>query len=152
MLRKNPLIFGLCVAIEPYAWRKDRADFALYVYRRREGLAVKQLLPPGYRPVYRQWEWYRAARDSPQGRWSEPYIGEGGDRTPMVTFSARSAATAALSGSSPPTWRWITSAISAATSTGWTWAPRAIVSWSAPAAGFWPTRWTATSSPARIRT
>jgi serine/threonine protein kinase len=88
MLRKNPLIFGLCVAMEPYAWREDRRDFALYVYRRREGLAVKQLLLPGYRPIYRQWEWYRAAQESPQGRWCEPYVGEGGDRTPMVTFSA----------------------------------------------------------------
>ena len=51
-------------------------------------MAVKQLLPPAYQPLYRQWEWYRAAKDGPQGRWSEPYIGEGGDRTPMVTFSA----------------------------------------------------------------
>jgi serine/threonine protein kinase len=88
MLHKTPLIFGLCVAFEPYAWRKDRQDFALYVYRRREGLAVKQLLPPAYQPLYRQWQWYLAAKDSPQGRWSEPYVGEGGDRTPMVTFSA----------------------------------------------------------------
>ena len=88
MLHKTPLIFGLCVAFEPYAWRKDREDFACYVYRRREGLTVKQLLPPQYQPLYRQWEWYRAAKDSPQGRWCEPYIGEGGDRTPMVTFSA----------------------------------------------------------------
>ena len=88
MLRKSPLIFGLCVAFEPRAWRADRSDFALYVYRRRGGLAVKQLLPPGYQPLYRQWSWYRAAKESPQGRWCEPYLGEGGDRTPMVTFSA----------------------------------------------------------------
>jgi serine/threonine protein kinase len=88
MLHKAPLIFGMCVAFEPYAWRKDREDFACYVYRRREGLAVKQLLPPGYRPIYRQWPWYRVAKDSPQGRWCEPYVGEGGDNTPMVTFSA----------------------------------------------------------------
>jgi serine/threonine protein kinase len=88
MVHKSPLIFGLCVALEPYAWRKDRPDFALYVYRRPDGLAVKQLLPPGYQPLYRQWEWYRAAKDSPHGRWSEPYVDEGGGDTPMVTFSA----------------------------------------------------------------
>jgi hypothetical protein len=88
MLRKTPRIFGLCVAFEPYAWRKDRPDFALYVYRRREGLAVKQLLLPSYQPLYRDWEWYRAAKESPQGRWGEPYVGDGGDHTPMVTFSA----------------------------------------------------------------
>jgi tRNA A-37 threonylcarbamoyl transferase component Bud32 len=88
VLNRTPLVFGLCVAFEPYAWRKDRQDFACYVYRHQGQLAVKQLLPPAYQPLYRQWEWYRAAMQSPQGRWSEPYIGEGGDRTPMVTFSA----------------------------------------------------------------
>ena len=87
LLGKSPLIFGLCVAYEPFAWRTDCEDFALYVYRRRDGLAVKQLVPPLYRPLYRQWEWYRIAQGTPQGRWGEPYIGEGGDGTPMVTFS-----------------------------------------------------------------
>lgn len=88
MLGKAPLIFGLCVAFEPRQWRSDQEDFALYVFRRQKEFAVKQLLLPTYRPSYRQWEWYRVAKDSPQGRWGEPYIGEGGDRTPMVTFSA----------------------------------------------------------------
>ena len=88
LLRKSPRIFGLCVAFEPRQWRKDREDFAYYVFRRPSGITAKQLLPPSYRPVYRDWPWYRAAKDAPQGRWSEPYIGEGGDRTPMVTFSA----------------------------------------------------------------
>jgi predicted Ser/Thr protein kinase len=88
MLNKAPLIFGLCVAFEPFEWRKDQRDFAHYVFRRRSGLAVKQLLPPAYQPIYREWEWYRVAKDAPHGRWSEPYIGEGGDDTPMVTFSA----------------------------------------------------------------
>jgi tRNA A-37 threonylcarbamoyl transferase component Bud32 len=88
MLQKAPTIFGLCVAFEPRQWRKDREDFALYVYRRGQRVATKQLLPPGYRPIYRQWEWYRVAKENPQGRWCEPYIGEGGDHTPMVSFSA----------------------------------------------------------------
>jgi predicted Ser/Thr protein kinase len=88
MLDKSPRIFGLCVALEPNEWRKGQEDFAFYVYRRNDGLAVKQLLPPAYQPHYRQWDWYRAAKDSARGRWCEPYIGEGGDRTPMVTFSA----------------------------------------------------------------
>ncbi len=37
MLNKSPLIFGLCVAFEPYQWRKDRRDFAYYVFRRTRG-------------------------------------------------------------------------------------------------------------------
>ena len=88
MLGKTRRIFGLCVAFEPFQWRKGREDFALYVFRRRGELAVKQLLPPGYQPVYRQWEWYCAGKEKPQGGWSEPYIGDGGDHTPMVTFSS----------------------------------------------------------------
>jgi len=88
MLGKTPLIFGLCVAFEPHQWRGAEQDFAYYVFRRPHGLAVKRLLPPAYRPNYRQWEWYRAGQDAPHGRWSEPYIGTGGDGTPMVTFSA----------------------------------------------------------------
>lgn len=88
MLARTPLIFGLCVAFEPFGFAKDREDFALYVYRRSEGFAVKQLLLPAYQPIYRKWAWYRAGKESPQGRWCEPYIGEGGDGTPMVTFSA----------------------------------------------------------------
>jgi len=88
MLRKSPLIFGLCVAFEPHQWRKDREDFAYYVFRRSGGMVVKQLLPTSYRPIYRDWSWYREAKDAPHGRWSEPYIGEGGDCTPMVTYSA----------------------------------------------------------------
>lgn len=83
-----PQIFGLGVAFEPHQWRPDQQDFALYVYRHAQTFAVKQLLPPDYLPVYREWEWYRVAKDAPQGRWSEPYIGEGGDNTPMVSYSA----------------------------------------------------------------
>lgn len=88
LLGRNRLIFGLCVAMEPFAWRPDLEHFALYVYRRPEGLTVRQLVPPAYRPPYWQWEWYRQATGHPQGRWSEPYIGSGGDHRPMVTFSA----------------------------------------------------------------
>jgi serine/threonine protein kinase len=87
-LHRSPLIFGLCVALEPFAWRAERQDFALYVYRRREGLAVKQLVPPSYESLYREWEWYVAGKEDSQGRWTEPYVDEQADHTPMVTFSA----------------------------------------------------------------
>jgi serine/threonine protein kinase len=88
MLGKSHLIFGMCVAFEPRQWRPDRRDFALFVYRRAGGLKVKQLVPPSYLPLYREWEWYRAVKNAPRGRWCEPYIGEGGDKTPMVTYSS----------------------------------------------------------------
>jgi predicted Ser/Thr protein kinase len=88
MLGKSPLIFGLCVAMEPYQWRADRRDFALYIFRGSKGLVSRQLLPPFYRPFYRQWDWYKNAAAAPGGRWGEPYVGLGADQTPMVTFSA----------------------------------------------------------------
>lgn len=88
LLDRSPRIFGICVAMEPYQWRADREDFALYVYRSGGELRAKQLVLPEYRPHYRQWDWYRGAAGAVQGRWGEPYVGEGGDNTPMVTFSA----------------------------------------------------------------
>jgi predicted Ser/Thr protein kinase len=87
MLGKSPLIFGVCVAMEPFQWRADRQDFALYMYRGPKGLVSRQLLPPFYQPFYRQWDWYKIAAASPSGRWGEPYVGLGADQTPMVTFS-----------------------------------------------------------------
>ena len=88
MLQKSPLIFGICVAMEPFQWRADRQDFALYIFRGPKGLVSRQLLPPFYRPVYRQWDWYKIVTASTSGRWGEPYVGLGADHTPMVTFSA----------------------------------------------------------------
>jgi len=88
MLTRSPRIFGLCVAGEPGAIEADCRDFALYVFRGREGLTLKQLVPPAYQPHYRQWPWYRAARNQRAGAWSEPYVGPGAEGMPMVTFSA----------------------------------------------------------------
>ncbi len=88
LLGKYPMIFGICVAMEPFQWQADRKDFALYVYRSGQGLAAHQLVPPVYEPGYRQWDWYYAAKDAPKGRWCEPYVDPCADRTPMVTFSA----------------------------------------------------------------
>jgi predicted Ser/Thr protein kinase len=88
VLEKTPLVFGVCVAFEPFAWQEDREDFALYVFRKDGQLVVTHLLPPSYRPLYREWDWYRVAKENPQGSWSEPYIDAGGSQVPMVTFSA----------------------------------------------------------------
>ena len=88
ILDKAPLVYGMCVAFEPYQWRAEQQDFAFYVYRDGQEIAVKRLVPPDYRPVYREWHWYRVAAESPQGRWSEPYVDTGGGQVPMVTFSA----------------------------------------------------------------
>jgi tRNA A-37 threonylcarbamoyl transferase component Bud32 len=88
LLEQTPLVFGMCVAFEPNEWQPGRADFALYVYRQAGKLAKRQLLPPSYQPFYRECEWYRDVRSTPDGRWCEPYVERVAGRTPMVTFSA----------------------------------------------------------------
>jgi serine/threonine protein kinase len=85
-LDRQPHIFGMAIAFEPRAFRDDVEDFALYVYRDGGGLATKQLLPPTYTPIYREWAWYRDVRDGASG-WSEPYVDTGGGGIPMATFS-----------------------------------------------------------------
>jgi hypothetical protein len=84
-LAAEPRIFGMAIAFEPHRFRADVADFALYVFRGPRGVEHKQLLPPEYTPIYREWEWYRAAPAG--GSWSAPYVDKGGGDIPMVTFS-----------------------------------------------------------------
>jgi hypothetical protein len=50
-------------------------------------LVVQKLLPPDYQPHYRQWDWYRAGKDSPSGKWTRPYVDASADRAAMVTFA-----------------------------------------------------------------
>ena len=53
-----------------------------------DGLSTKQLLPPAYPPpFYRERDWYKNPRSAKRAVWGEPYIGQGADNTPMVTYS-----------------------------------------------------------------
>jgi phosphoserine phosphatase RsbU/P len=87
-LLKSPNVFGMGVALEPYAWSPTQRDYALYVYREDGKIITCQLVPPFYVPIYRDREWYAAARDAQHGYWCEPYVAEESGGTPMVTFSA----------------------------------------------------------------
>jgi hypothetical protein len=84
-LASEPRIFGMAVAFEPGQFRQGVDDFALYVFRGPRGVEAKQLLPPEYTPLYREWDWYRTAPE--RGSWSAPYVDKGGGEIPMVTFS-----------------------------------------------------------------
>ncbi|HKP58115.1 MAG TPA: protein kinase [Polyangiales bacterium] len=85
-LERQPHIFGMAIAFEPRTFRDDVEDFSLYVYRGANGIIAKQLLPPAYTPIYREWPWYRDARGGASS-WSEPYVDTGGGGIPMATFS-----------------------------------------------------------------
>lgn len=84
-LDAEPHVFGMAVAFEPKQFHESVGDFCLYMFRGKAGLETKQLLPPEYSPIYREWAWY--SRATKGGTWSEPYVDEGGGEIPMVTFS-----------------------------------------------------------------
>lgn len=84
-LAAEPLVFGMAVAFEPKQFHESVDEFCLYVFRNGASLGIKQLLPPEYTPIYREWDWYARATNS--GVWSEPYVDSGGGEIPMVTFS-----------------------------------------------------------------
>lgn len=88
ILDRSPLVFGLCVAYEPFAWSDKRKDFALYLFRTSNGYTTKQLGTPDYQPHYRQWDWYQLGLNTTKGKWSEPYVGTGANGKPMVSYSA----------------------------------------------------------------
>ncbi|MCB9584743.1 MAG: protein kinase [Polyangiaceae bacterium] len=84
-LKQEAHIFGMAVAFEPEQFAKETPDFCAYVFRDDDQLKLKQLLPPEYTPIYREWDWYKNAKSG--GSWSKPYVDEGGGNIPMVTFS-----------------------------------------------------------------
>jgi hypothetical protein len=87
VLDQDRRIFGMAVAFEPQQIA-GRDDFCLYAFRGERSVQTKQLLPPAYVPIYRQWEWYRKPIAEQRFVWSEPYVDVGGGNIPMVTFSA----------------------------------------------------------------
>jgi hypothetical protein len=91
LVKKYPRIFGLCVAFEPrqFVGARTYEDFCLYVHETAgDGTSTKQLLPPDYPPpFYRERDWYRVPKSTGQASWSEPYLGQGADNKPMVTYS-----------------------------------------------------------------
>lgn len=84
-IRENPNVFGMAVAFEAGQITAETADFCLYGFRGEGGIETKQLLPPEYTPLYREWAWYTGVDE--HGAWSEPYVDEGGGEVPMVTYS-----------------------------------------------------------------
>jgi hypothetical protein len=87
VLEQDERIFGMAVAFEPRQVA-GRNDFALYAFRGDKSIDTKQLLPPEYVPIYREWEWYRRPIAEQRFVWSEPYVDVGGGNIPMVTFAS----------------------------------------------------------------
>ncbi|HEY6362086.1 MAG TPA: protein kinase [Vicinamibacterales bacterium] len=88
VLGQDERIFGMALALEPNQLVSGQKDFCLYVFRGAHGIEVKQLLPPEYVPMYREWAWYRRPLEEGRESWSDPYLDVGGGNIPMVTFSS----------------------------------------------------------------
>jgi hypothetical protein len=88
VLQEDERIFGMALAFEPGQLASGRDDFCLYVFRGANGIEAKQLLPPQYVPIYRQWDWYARPLVTRRAVWSDPYVDVGGGNIPMVTFSS----------------------------------------------------------------
>jgi len=86
-LNKDSRVFGICVAFEPYEFDPAQENCALYVCRTPSGILTKRLLPPAYKPLYREWPWYSRPRQERRAVWSEPFVDEGGGNVPMLTYS-----------------------------------------------------------------
>jgi hypothetical protein len=87
VLAQDERIFGQALAFEPFKFDPQRENFCLYAYRDGDTIRTKQLLPPEYVPLYREWAWYREPLADGRARWSEPYVDTGGGDVPMVTYS-----------------------------------------------------------------
>jgi hypothetical protein len=90
LVEKDRRVFGISVSFEPGRFVGTHAydDYCLYVYEHAGGLASRQLLPPSYpEPLYRERDWYTVAKNTGRRSWSEPYLGERANKTPMLTYS-----------------------------------------------------------------
>jgi len=114
-VRKDPRVFGICVAFERFQFKLDREDYALYVCRPPEAsfiasalgqagglpnlwpagwvaattysLTTKRLLPPDYFPLYRERHWYRRPMQQRRALWTEPFYDEGAGNILMLSYA-----------------------------------------------------------------
>lgn len=86
VLEDNPDIFGMAIALEPYATGPDKCYHAPYYYRDHDGrLQFTMLGGDDYN--YFNMPWYSLPKALGHPIWSEPYFDKGGGNQMMVTYS-----------------------------------------------------------------
>ncbi len=85
MLKINPNIYGMTVALEPYTLHQDIGEFSPYYFRDSGRLGYADLAARDYR--YRLWDWYNRPKSANQAVWTEPYYDEGGGNALMTTYA-----------------------------------------------------------------
>ncbi len=76
VVTKNKEIYGVGVAFEPRAFKRDAIYYAPYFYRPSSYVAIKYL---DEHYDYFMWDWYQIPRELGTAEWTEPYFGEGGE-------------------------------------------------------------------------
>ncbi len=83
-ITENKNIFGMAVALEPYAYKPNIPLFSPYVRRNGDKLQSSDL-SNSYNYIYQ--DWYLIPKLLNSSYWGEPYFDEGGGNILMATYS-----------------------------------------------------------------
>ena len=81
-IKENTVLFGVCMAYEPYAMDSSQKLFAPYLYRKGNVVSITRLTYD-----YLDWDWYKIPKQSGRPAWSDPYFDDGGGNIIMATYS-----------------------------------------------------------------
>lgn len=84
-VRHDTIVFGTCLAFEPYMTGKEHYWYAPYAFEKSGRLVYKTLGSPEY--DYFKMDWYRLPKLLKKPVWTEPYFDQGGGDTLMCTYS-----------------------------------------------------------------
>jgi sigma-B regulation protein RsbU (phosphoserine phosphatase) len=81
----DSIVFGTCLAFEPYMGMEPGYWYAQYAFEKNGKLSTKILGSPDY--DYFKMDWYRLPKLLNRPVWTEPYFDKGGGDTLMCTYS-----------------------------------------------------------------
>ncbi len=84
-VRHDTIVFGTCLAFEPYMYGKDTYWYAPYTFEKKGKLNTRILGSPEY--DYFKMDWYRLPKLLNKPVWTEPYYDAGAGDTLMCTYS-----------------------------------------------------------------
>ncbi|MEI7500529.1 MAG: SpoIIE family protein phosphatase [Bacteroidota bacterium] len=84
-VKHDPVVFGTCLALEPYLYKPENYWYAPYTFEKNGILINRNLGSADY--DYFKKDWYRLPKLLNKPLWTEPYYDEGGGDTLMCTYS-----------------------------------------------------------------
>jgi len=82
---QDTVVFGSCLAFEPYGYDKDQYWYAPYIYEQGKNVSNRLLGSSSY--DYFKMDWYRLPKLLNKPVWTEPYFDKGGGDALMCTYS-----------------------------------------------------------------